>query len=318
MPTANDCAAASAAVGARSTGRHLLHIEGYSHTKALFAGEFIPSQSFTVGGRAWCIWYYPRGAGDDQDGYAALYIAVFLVLDDSVPEPAYAEATFHLLDRAERPVPGCTHSTGLNEYSAAGGARHGVRAFVPRDFLEASGHLVDECFRIRCDVSVRRPWHTEARPDAPPSDLRRHLGDLLASGEGADVTFQVAGETFSAHRSVVAARSPVLKAKLSAGTAAAACVRIDDVAPQVFEALLHFVYTDSLPEAPGQDDVFMGQRLLEAAGRYGVPRLRPICEEKLCRLVQVDTAAPMLLFAQQHRCHWLREACVDFLKCPGH
>jgi len=107
----------------------------------------------------------------------------------------------------------------------------------------------------------------------------------------------------------------VLKAKLSAGTAAA-CVRIDDVAPQVFEALLHFVYTDSLPEAPGQDDVFMAQRLLEAAGRYGVPRLRPICEEKLCRLVQVDTAAPMLLFAQQHRCHWLREACVDFLKCP--
>jgi len=269
-------------------------------------------------GRAWCIWYYPRGAADDQDdgdGDAALYISLFLVLDDSIPEPAYAEATFHLLDQAGRPVPSCTHATGLNEYSAAG-ARHGVPAFIPRDFLEASGYLVGECFRIRCDVSVRWQWHTEARPDAPPSDLRRHLGDLLASGEGADVTFRVAGETFSAHRSVVAARSPVLKAKLSAGTAAAACVRIDDVAPQVFEALLHFVYTDSLPEAPGQDDVFMAQRLLEAAGRYGVPRLRPICEEKLCRLVQVDTAAPMLLFAQQHRCHWLREACVDFLKCP--
>ncbi|XP_039827150.1 BTB/POZ and MATH domain-containing protein 1-like [Panicum virgatum] len=153
--------------------------------------------------------------------------------------------------------------------------------------------------RAWCIWRPWRPWHTEARPDAPPSDLRWHLGDLLASGEGADVTFRVAGETFSAHRSVVAARSPVLKAKLSAGTAAA-CVRIDDVAPQVFEVLLHFVYTDSLAEEPGQDGVFMAQRLLEAAGRYGGPRLRPICEEKLCRLVEVDTAVAMLLFAPGH------------------
>lgn len=144
------------------------------------------------------------------------------------------------------------------------------------------------------------------------------LGDLLASGEGADVTFQVAGETFSARRSVVAARSPVLKAKVISVGSTSAAIRIDDVAPQVFEALLHFVYTDSLPEEvpAGQDGVFMAQRLLEAAGTYGVPRLRPVCEEKLCRLVEVDTAAIMLLFAQQHRCHGLREACVDFLNCP--
>ncbi|RLN39753.1 hypothetical protein C2845_PM01G38930 [Panicum miliaceum] len=322
MPTADNYTAASAAVGARSTGRHLLHIEGYSHIKALFNGESIPSLSFSVGGRAWCIWYYPRGADDlDRAGYdlAALYISLFLVLDDTIPEPAYAEATFHLLDQAEKPVQLCTHTTGLNEYSAAG-ARHGVRAFILRDCLEASGHLVHDCFRIRCDVSVRRQWYAETRPDAPPpSDLRRHLGDLLASREGPDVTFQVAGETFSAHRSVVAARSPVLKAKLSVGVGTAAtCVRIDDVEPQVLEALLHFVYTDSLPEeVPGQDDgVFMAQRLLDAAGIYGVPRLRPVCEEKLCRQVEVNTAATMLLFAQQHSCPGLREACVDFLKCP--
>jgi hypothetical protein len=45
-------------------------------------------------------------------------------------------------------------------------------------------------------------------------DLHRHLGGLLASGDGADVAFRVAGETFRAHRCVLAVRSPVFKAEL--------------------------------------------------------------------------------------------------------
>ncbi|OEL22461.1 hypothetical protein BAE44_0016520 [Dichanthelium oligosanthes] len=66
----------------------------------------------------------------------------------------------------------------------------------------------------------------------------------------------------SAHTRVLAARSPVLKAKLFGTSATGEFIRIDDMVPQVFEALLHFVYTDSLPEVPGQDDVFMAQHLL--------------------------------------------------------
>ncbi|GJM84870.1 hypothetical protein PR202_ga00582 [Eleusine coracana subsp. coracana] len=89
---------------------------------------------------------------------------------------------------------------------------------------------------------------------AAPLDLQRHLGDLLVAGEGADVTFLVAGETFRAHRCVLAARSPVFKAELygamrqSDAAAAELCIRIHDMEPdQVFSALLQFVYTDSLP-----------------------------------------------------------------------
>ena len=48
----------------------------------------------------------------------------------------------------------------------------------------------------------------------PVSNLRQQLGGLLESGKGCDVTFVVDGETFSAHKLVLATRSPVFRAQL--------------------------------------------------------------------------------------------------------
>lgn len=48
----------------------------------------------------------------------------------------------------------------------------------------------------------------------PVSNLGQQLGNLLESGKGCDVTFEVDGETFAAHKLVLATRSPVFKAQL--------------------------------------------------------------------------------------------------------
>nr|CAB3483558.1 unnamed protein product [Digitaria exilis] len=45
----------------------------------------------------------------------------------------------------------------------------------------------------------------------PASDNGRHLGVLLDSKDDCDVSFIVDGEAFSAHRAVLAARSPMFK-----------------------------------------------------------------------------------------------------------
>ena len=47
----------------------------------------------------------------------------------------------------------------------------------------------------------------------PSSNLPQHLGQLLESHSGADVTFAVSGESFAAHKSILAARSPVFRAE---------------------------------------------------------------------------------------------------------
>ncbi|KAL6646613.1 hypothetical protein ACP70R_015690 [Stipagrostis hirtigluma subsp. patula] len=286
-------------VGDKVTGCHLLHIEGYSHSKELVIGRRIESQPFTVGGRVWRIWYYPSGARQSH----ADYLSIFIVLADTIAEPVNAQAKFILLDQSGNPaVPAHARATRLNEF-AGGGTGCGFNDFIKREFLEESEHLKDDCFKIRCDVSIVKKLHAEARGDAaaptpvlaPPSDLHRHLGDLLVATYGADVMFQVAGETFSAHRNVLAARSPVFKAQLfgalrESSDDAGLCVRVDDMLAPVFEALLNFVYTDSVPETKSHEDVLMAQHLLEAADRYDLQRLKLICEEKLCRHIDASTA----------------------------
>jgi speckle-type POZ protein len=46
----------------------------------------------------------------------------------------------------------------------------------------------------------------------------------------------------------------------------------------VFRSLLHFIYTDSLPEIDDRDRTAMAQHLLVAADQYGMERLKLICE----------------------------------------
>ena len=94
--------------------------------------------------------------------------------------------------------------------------------------------------------------------------MHRNLGDLLLSEKGADVVFDVGGQTFAAHRCVLAARSPVFSAELlgtmKESNNTTGVVRVDDMEAQVFKALLHFVYTDSLPRTEKEDKGKKGRK----------------------------------------------------------
>jgi len=59
--------------------------------------------------------------------------------------------------------------------------------------------------------------------------------------------------------------------------------------------------------------VTMAQNLLAAADRYGLDRLKAICEAKLAGRVDVSTAATTLALAEQHGCALLKAKCVDFV-----
>ncbi|CAL4943142.1 unnamed protein product [Urochloa decumbens] len=316
---------ASAIVAVTESGQHLLRIDGYSHTTDIPTGSDIKSAPFRVGGHSWRVSYYPNGLSSAWSDYVSL----FLKLDDNVPNGVRARHTFSLLGRDGKPVPYFTNA-GKRIFTD-----WGTSAFITRSDLEKSDHLRGDSFTIICDVTVMKEIQTRsvdvdvgvvgaapvvAPPPPPPPELGRDMGVLLDAGEAADVAFEVDGRTFMAHRCVLAARSPVFRAKLAgAGHAGAAVVRIviEDMEAQDFQALLRYVYTDSLPEMAEQGEAAaMLPDLAAAANRYGMERLRLLCEERLRGFVDVRNVAAMLAFAGEHRCHGLKEACLRFLGDP--
>ncbi|CAN6337038.1 unnamed protein product [Urochloa humidicola] len=179
---------------------------------------------------------------------------------------------------------------------------------------------------LRGELVTRLSWTTAAPAIAepPPPDLREHLGALLRTPQvGADVTFAVQGETFRAHRAVLAARSPVFKAELSVSPAAAKggnageMMAIDGMTPLVFETLLHFIYTDALPDMDdlGREEYQEFVRnLLAAADRYEMYRLKQICRVILEKGLDAKTVAAELDSAgQRHHCQALGDGCVQLM-----
>ena len=151
--------------------------------------------------------------------------------------------------------------------------------------------------------------------------MQQHFERMLKTGKGTDVTFDVNGQLFHAHRCVLAARSPVFEAELFGPMkekATAEPIEVADMEPSVFKELLHFIYTDPIlsDSKNGDDDddkTASMQHLLVAADRYGLDRLRLMCEASLCHGIDAQTVATTLALADQHHFARLKVACLRFI-----
>ncbi|KAK1677344.1 hypothetical protein QYE76_038192 [Lolium multiflorum] len=128
----------------------------------------------------------------------------------------------------------------------------------------------------------------------------------------------VGNREFRAHTSVLAARSPEFHDKLLCPEAEKDMPRVieavDDVEPAIFEMLLHYVYTESLPKCQdkGRYDVAVMQHLMVAAVKYKMDKLKLMCEEELCHKIDMDSIKTMFAMANEHNCKQLKAACDSF------
>ncbi|BAT11024.1 Os10g0439333, partial [Oryza sativa Japonica Group] len=193
----------------------------------------------------------------------------------------------------------------------------GFDKFILRKDLAESEHLKDDCFAIGVDVVIVTKDEVSSVKVPPPSDMHRHYGDLLSSKLGTDVEFVVGGETFTAHRLVLAARSPVFKIELFRTTEERTtpnAIPINDTDAQVFRAMLSFIYTDTWPKIDQENEAAMAQHLLIAAERYGLDRLKLMCEDRLCNgIIDMGSVTTNLVLAENHYCHSLKKACLELL-----
>jgi speckle-type POZ protein len=147
----------------------------------------------------------------------------------------------------------------------------------------------------------------------PSSSIALHLDKLLAGKQGSDVRFLVEGIEICAHSLVIAARSPILYETVVAGgenNDDHLVVCIDGMKATVFKAVLHFVYTDK-PVTLGITAV--AEDVLLAASRFGLDRLKIICENFLAEHISQENAFDTLMVARRHNCTKLEDYCMDFI-----
>uniref|UniRef100_A0A0D3HDX0 BTB domain-containing protein n=3 Tax=Oryza TaxID=4527 RepID=A0A0D3HDX0_9ORYZ len=331
-------------------GYHLLVISNYSHTKeTISTGDSIESGQFMLGGHTWHAEYCPNG----DDSTNSDCVSFWLVRDDDDDDdddgddavkvqPLKVKFEFSFAEQAAKHEARRVLVSMACDFSGTSGWCD--TRFVRREVLERSRYLVDDCFTVRCDIVILAGAAAAPPPSSSLFGAVESFGRLLGREEGADVTFEVGGETFAAHRCVLAARSKVFEAELFGPMregAAASVVRIEDMDAEVFRGLLSFIYTDVLPDQgdlgdeahewhddddDDDDDVddereeeiaTWLQKLTVAADRYDLQRLKLLCEEGMYDYISERTVESMLILAEHHHCRVLKDACLDFLSSHG-
>ncbi|CAO2211554.1 unnamed protein product [Urochloa humidicola] len=274
----------------------------YEQTKHLAANEAVHSNAISVGGHMWRINWY--GSSPTLLGISMMVE----LMNKSRSVKAIVEAS--LLNKSEKASSIASKGSFLRVFNDR---FHEIGWPCFLEDKDVLNYVIDGQITVFCSIMVLH----DSSIRVPPSDIGKHLGTLLDSTDGVDVSFIVDGETFHAHRAVLAARSPVFRAELlgSMTEATMPSITLHDIAPAIFRVMLQFMYTDALPgdDELGDSPTEMFKHLLAAADRYALDRLKIICAQKLWDNVSVDTVGDALACAEIYNCPELKSKCIEFV-----
>ncbi|GFP85866.1 BTB/POZ and math domain-containing protein 4, partial [Phtheirospermum japonicum] len=167
-------------------------------------------------------------------------------------------------------------------------------------------------FQIRVSLPVIK---------VPEFNIGVHLGKLLEREEGADVFFSVKGVRFSAHKWILAARSPVFRLMLL--DQSLEIITIPDMEPKIFKAMLWVIYTVTLKEEEEEEEEvvsdsssfmpksFVG-KILAAADQFELNKLKRICESRILKKLSGESVAYLLHLADLCHVMELKAPCLRF------
>ncbi|KAF3323062.1 BTB/POZ and MATH domain-containing protein 2-like protein [Carex littledalei] len=276
----------------------------YLNSKHLTFDHYI-SLPFSVGGYDWALDFYPHGKNSDQENdgsHSSLYLTLLTETKD-----VHAESSFDILDNKGKLVPFREPISGTFTTRPDDCGSWGYPEFISRDKIEAC-YCKDGMLVISCNIRI---LSAPSGVDDSSGGLYEDIEKIWEKGEKFDVTFEVEGERISAHRFMLAARSPVFEAELHgpfAESNSICVINIHDMKAEVFKALLRFIYTDDF-EPPSDELV---QDLFVASDRYNLQMLKAKCQERLWVDLSIENVLPTLILAEQHSSPWLKEKCLEF------
>jgi len=118
------------------------------------AGRFVSSRTFRAGGRDWNIRVYPDGWKEKKNNNAA-YVSVFLYFADGA-EDARTNFTLELLKKdgkVSELISSDDDEDGSHTFESPDRC-WGYRKFIDKSKLKEHLRLNDDCFTIRCVLTV--------------------------------------------------------------------------------------------------------------------------------------------------------------------
>uniref|UniRef100_A0A673GDW2 Speckle-type POZ protein-like B n=1 Tax=Sinocyclocheilus rhinocerous TaxID=307959 RepID=A0A673GDW2_9TELE len=241
-------------------------------------GEVVRSSTFSSGPNdkmKWCLRVNPKGLDDESKDYLSLY----LLLVSCPKSEVRAKFKFSLLN-AKREETKAMESQ--RAYRFVQGKDWGFKKFIRRDFLldEANGLLPDDKLTLFCEVSVVQDSVNISGQSntnmlkVPECQLSDDLGNLWEGSRFTDCSLFVGGQEFKAHKSILAARSPVFNAMFEHKMEESK--KVSDKMYTTIKSLIHY-------------------------------------EEALCNSLSVENVADILILADLHSAEQLKAQAIDFI-----
>ncbi|XP_065219113.1 speckle-type POZ protein B-like [Planococcus citri] len=174
--------------------------------------------------------------------------------------------------------------------------------------------VIEICYYYsRCGSFTDQQNMISPEPNTTKCLLSDNFGSLLENQDFADVMLLAKGKNYSAHKSVLAARSEVFATmfkNIEQGDKKHKKIRIDvtDIDAEVMDELLRYIYTGKC-----QISDKLAERLYAAADAYKLNELKTISLKSMIETLSVNSAANVLVFADKHHMNDLKSKVFDFI-----
>jgi len=264
----------------------------------------------------WCITLFPNGNKEENLGHLAVYLSL-----TKTPTNRSALATkfsFTLLAEEEgrilpsRPINRAAFTFILGEHPSRGCPQFAKLSDVlKRKVFSLTCKLEYEDSRTTTTTSILSGPSMQSTDEEANSSLNQDLEQFFTSQSETDVFFIVDGKEIKAHKAILSARSPVFAAMLKNEMKEATTnrVEINDITPDIFEALLRFIYTDHVDLTKIDT-----KNLLAAANKYLLPLLKFQCQHFLSQSISVENCVELLALADLHNAVYLKKSAMNFIR----
>lgn len=280
-------------------------------------GELLLSSMFsaaTADKYKWILVLYPKNKNDTN--YISLYLGLKQSTDDY--DELFVKFKFSVMDAERNQMH--TLNSNLRKFTQQSKSM-GYPKYLERNYLfEKSDQLLPgDKLTIYCEVTFAKVsdicnscgQSSVSVLKTTECNLSDNLQTLVMNREHSDVKFRIKGNDIPAHKAILAARSPVfaamLKHEMQEGLSN--CIEISDIDQPVFEELLWYIYTGKAPRLKE-----LASKLLVAADKYDIERLKAICEENLCSELSLKNVTEYLILGDVFRAERLKAQAIHYVK----